>query len=341
VHIKHRKSHIADSHVDEIYEERASQMLLVRQSDEGINENEDMPIQHKDRLYLVNKMRNLFKQNREEGILDSLLKIISVPLDILRDYTTPIGEAAQWDRQRASIVPMTIVFAFFYLAGMMETEDSQFGSKYFSIGLICMIPGAIIGTIIKFKTKISEPPALLLTIYSVLCFLMAVMWIQYTSNVIMDLLQLLGFITKLPQALLALTIIAWGNELGDMTSDVAMTKRGFGEMAVTACVAGPVFNVLMGIGLSQTKAILVSGDPFKAKVNFSFYDHGQFDKVAILPFTLICGQLVTLLLLLINAVTNKFHISFNSLKLSVFVYLSILIGLILYSIIEDVQPPSG
>ena len=65
MHIKHRKSNISDSHVDEIYEERASQMLLVRQSNEGINENEDMPIQHKDRLYLVNKMRNLFKQNRE------------------------------------------------------------------------------------------------------------------------------------------------------------------------------------------------------------------------------------------------------------------------------------
>ena len=117
-----------------------------------------------------------------------MLKIISVPLDILRDYTTPIGEAAQWDRNRASIVPMTMVFAFFYLAGKMQTEDSQFGSKYFAISLICMIPGAILGAIIKFKTKVSEAPTRLLTVYSVLCFFMAVMWIQYTSNVIMDLL---------------------------------------------------------------------------------------------------------------------------------------------------------
>ena len=60
MHIKHRKSNIADSHVDEIIEERATQLLLVRQSDE-MQDNEDLPIQHKDRLYLVNKMRNLFK----------------------------------------------------------------------------------------------------------------------------------------------------------------------------------------------------------------------------------------------------------------------------------------
>ena len=51
---------------------------------------------------------------------------------------------------------------------------------------------------------------------------MAIMWIQYTSNEIMDLLKLFGFVTSLPESLLALTIISWGNCLGDMTADVAM-----------------------------------------------------------------------------------------------------------------------
>jgi Ca2+/Na+ antiporter len=35
-----------------------------------------------------------------------------------------------------------------------------------------------------------------------------------------------------------------------MASDIAMTKKGFGEMGVTATMAGPIFNVLVGQGLS-------------------------------------------------------------------------------------------
>jgi Ca2+/Na+ antiporter len=59
-----------------------------------------------------------------------------------------------------------------------------------------------------------------------------------------------------------------------MTADVAMTKRGFGEMAITGCIAGPIFNVLVGLGLSNTLGILKSGKGVFDKdnvVNFSLY----------------------------------------------------------------------
>ena len=46
-----------------------------------------------------------------------------------------------------------------------------------------------------------------------------------------------------------MTIIAWGNCLGDLNADLAMTKRGYGEMAVTATIAGPTFNILAGLGI--------------------------------------------------------------------------------------------
>ncbi len=35
-----------------------------------------------------------------------------------------------------------------------------------------------------------------------------------------------------------------------------MTKKGFGEMAMTATVAGPVMNILVGQGLSMLIQIL-------------------------------------------------------------------------------------
>jgi len=58
-----------------------------------------------------------------------------------------------------------------------------------------------------------------------------------------------------------------------MTADVAMTKRGFGEMAITGCIAGPIFNVLVGLGLSMVISIAKEG---KNPV-FSLYSKNEND----------------------------------------------------------------
>lgn len=145
-------------------------------------------------MFIVNKLRTMFKGAKDEGILDIFMRIIAFPLNLLRDYTVPIGEEDAWDRERAAVIPMTLVLAFFILNGNIAPgqEDKW---TYFYIGLISFIPGGFIGVFIYIKTTKTEAPGFLITIFSVLCFLMSIMWVQFTSNVIMDLLQLIGFIT--------------------------------------------------------------------------------------------------------------------------------------------------
>jgi sodium/potassium/calcium exchanger 6 len=82
------------------------------------------------------------------------------------------------------------------------------------------------------------------------------MWISFISHIIIDLIQLIGMILDLPNALLGLTLLAWGNTLGDLSASVSMTKKGFGEMAATGCLAGPIFNILLGLGVSNTLTII-------------------------------------------------------------------------------------
>ena len=271
-------------------------------------------------------MRANFRRIRDEGFGNTCFKLIEIPCNFLRDYSTPIGDEEAWNRTRASVVPVFVVMSFLYMNGMMQPTDD--GSSYWSqpqvlVGFICMAPGLLIGLAVRFRTKVSSPPPGLLTIYSCLCFIMAVVWIQFTSNEIMDLLQLFGFVSHLPESLLALTIIAWGNCLGDMTADVAMAKRGFGEMAITGTIAGPIFNILAGLGLGQTATILKSSNPMKEKINFGFNDRVingiidgktcsradpcfKYNPVSVLPLTLLLGQSFVLTLILASAIRNKF-----------------------------------
>jgi len=75
-----------------------------------------------------------------------------------------------------------------------------------------------------------------------------------------------------------------------MSADVAMTKKGFGEMAITGTMAGPVFNVLIGMGLSMTIKFATMTDPFNQSVAVSILKpDGTFNSTAMLPLGLICG----------------------------------------------------
>eukprot|EP00057_Strongylocentrotus_purpuratus_P024094 XP_011678568.1 PREDICTED: sodium/potassium/calcium exchanger 6, mitochondrial [Strongylocentrotus purpuratus] len=63
-------------------------------------------------------------------------------------------------------------------------------------------------------------------------------------------------------AILGLTVLAWGNSIGDLVADVAMARQGFPTMGMSACFGGPMFNMLLGIGISCTIVTVRDGGTF-------------------------------------------------------------------------------
>jgi len=63
-----------------------------------------------------------------------------------------MAEHASWNRNRASIVPMTMILAFFYLGGFLNTGGWA-DNTALKLGIFAIIPGAIIGVIIQLRTK--------------------------------------------------------------------------------------------------------------------------------------------------------------------------------------------
>mmetsp|Transcript_83274 Transcript_83274/g.114960 ORF Transcript_83274/g.114960 Transcript_83274/m.114960 type:complete len:82 (+) Transcript_83274:280-525(+) len=81
---------------------------------------------------------------------------------------------------------------------------------------------------------------------------MSMVWLYFMTNAIVDLLELYGILTGIQPSVLGLTIIAWGNGTSDTIASASLSKKGSGEMALTFCIAGPIFNMAFGLGLTLT-----------------------------------------------------------------------------------------
>lgn len=82
---------------------------------------------------------------------------------------------------------------------------------------------------------------------------MGVAWAYAIANEFLSLLSSAGLVLGVDTAALGLTVLAWGNSLGDLIANVVVAASGGAgdaQVAVAGCYGGPVFNVLMGLGLS-------------------------------------------------------------------------------------------
>lgn len=96
-------------------------------------------------------------------------------------------------------------------------------------------------------------------VFSVLTFLQSVVWLSVSSSGLVAACLVLGYISGAPPALLGATVLAWGNSANDLAADVSMARDGFPTMAITACFASPLFQLLAGGRVTGGAAFCRSG----------------------------------------------------------------------------------
>ena len=83
---------------------------------------------------------------------------------------------------------------------------------------------------------------------SIYGFVIAAMWIDVIADQLVSVLRYQGLFFNIPTTVMGMTFLAWGNSCGDYAANIAMVKKGLANMSMTACFAGPVFNILIGLG---------------------------------------------------------------------------------------------
>jgi sodium/potassium/calcium exchanger 6 len=90
-------------------------------------------------------------------------------------------------------------------------------------------------------------------------FGISIVWIYIIANELVSLLKAFGVVFGLTDGILGLTALAWGNSIGDLIADTAMAHRGQPRTGFSACFGGQLFNLLLGVGLPFSIALLANG----------------------------------------------------------------------------------
>lgn len=79
-------------------------------------------------------------------------------------------------------------------------------------------------------------------------FAIAATWLDSIADKLVEILELFGIVLEIPSTVLGLTVLAFGNSIQDLVANFTLSKKGLSTMATTACFAGPIFNLCVGLG---------------------------------------------------------------------------------------------
>ncbi len=168
-----------------------------------------------------------------------------------------------------------------------------------------------------YRNKVPDS-IILLCIFS---FAMSIVWIWAVAQVLIDILQLIGILLNIPATFLGMTLLSLGNSLPDLTLNCALAKSGYGEMGIAGSIAGPLFNLLIGLGASLIKQTITKGD-----IEFNLFQYTHI--------TILIGMSIltlNLIRLLIQSFISKFKIHKSVAYVGYLLYLIFFVGICLFT----------
>ncbi|KAK6926469.1 Sodium/calcium exchanger membrane region [Dillenia turbinata] len=184
-------------------------------------------------------------------VLSGVLYFLELPLYLPRRLTIPVVSEERWSKPFAVI---SVTLAPLLLAFLWNSRETHMVSK---TSIIIYIVGGSIGIIFGvlafINTASSNPPRTCLLPWLAGGFFMSITWTYVTAKELISLLVSTGVIMGINPSILGLTVLAWGNSLGDLVANVTMAINGGQEgtqVALSGCYAGPMLNTVVSLGLS-------------------------------------------------------------------------------------------
>lgn len=178
------------------------------------------------------------------------VSILEMPLYLPRRLTIPVVSEERWSKGYAVA---SVTLAPLLLSTLWSNQIEN--GKTLRL-VICgggLLIGITLGVVSYLTTEKSSPPKRCIFLWLAAGFLMSVTWSYIIAQELVGLLVSLAYIFGVNPSILGLTVLAWGNSIGDLVTNLTMALNGGEEgaqIAFSGCYAGPIFNMLFGLGLS-------------------------------------------------------------------------------------------
>ncbi|KAK9732592.1 hypothetical protein RND81_04G008400 [Saponaria officinalis] len=184
------------------------------------------------------------------GAFSKISKIWETPVSIMLKFTIPQTAPAEWNRfyRSANIALCPLAFLYSCRSFMPMNHPLVFLIPQVHLPLWLVLICSTSSLAILHYVLEKEPPKTEQIPAVLAAFVMSVFWISNVAGELLNCLATLGTLLNLPPAILGLTVLAWGNSVGDLVADVAVAKAGKPALAMAGCFAGPMFNMLVGLG---------------------------------------------------------------------------------------------
>lgn len=183
-------------------------------------------------------------------ILGQITLLWEVPVNTLLKLTIPSPSPAEWSRFYAAaniaLCPILLLYSLNSYINLNDKIVFLIPQVYFPIWSVVLFVSACLALGYFYLEK--EPPVTESAATALVAFMMSVFWISTVAGELLNCLAAIGIVMELPPAILGLTVLAWGNSVGDLVADVAVAKAGQPATAMAGCFAGPMFNMLVGLG---------------------------------------------------------------------------------------------
>nr|ASM90200.1 Ca2+ cation antiporter 11 [Sesuvium portulacastrum] len=204
------------------------------------------------------------------GALSKISKIWEVPVSVLLKLTIPQTEPSEWSRfyQSANVAlcPLALLYSCRSFMPMDHPVVFLIPQMHLPLWFVVLFSSSSLAVLHHIVER--EPPKTEETPVVLIAFVMSVFWISNVAGELLNCLAALGMLLNLPPTILGLTVLAWGNSVGDLVADVAVAKAGQPALAMAGCFAGPMFNMLVGLG---TALVIETGKVFPEAYELHFH----------------------------------------------------------------------